>query len=142
METNFPIFFNMQPLQFVWLANSWVALLCSGDMFLTVEEDRRRVVVGKLMMQLYVRMARNALDRNLKLFRCRPKLHILNHIAEDCRPSRLNPAHLACWMDEDNIKRVMHVKKAVHKRVATQRCLERYKLGLVARLKDAEPKLR
>ena len=96
------------------------------------------MVVGKLMMRLYVRMARNALDRNLKLFRCRPKLHILNHIVEDCRPSRLNPAHLACWMDEDNIKRVMHVKKAVRKRVATQRCLERYKL----RLKDAEPKLK
>ena len=122
----------------MWLANSWVALLCSGAMFLTPEEDRERVVVGKLMMQLYVRMARDALDRNQRLFRCRPKLHILNHMTEDVRPSRLNPAHLACWMDEDNIKRVMHVKK----HVATQRCLERYKLGLVARLKEAEPKLR
>ena len=135
-------FFSMPCLQFVWLANSWISLLCSADMFLTPEEDRQRMVVGKLMMQLYVRMPRNALDRNLRLFRCRPKLHLLHHMAEDVRPSRLNPAHLSCWMDEDSIKRTMHIKRMVHKRLATQRCLERYKLGLLAKLKDAEKKLK
>ena len=110
-------------------------------MFLSPEEDRHRLVVGKCMVQLYVRMARKALDSNLRLFRCRPKLHLLHHMTEDVRPSRLNPAHLSCWMDEDFIKRMMHVKRMVHKRTATQRCVERYKLGLLAKLKDAEKML-
>ena len=63
-------------------------------------------------------------------------------MVEDQRLSRLNPAHLSCWMDEDSIKRTMRIKKMVHKRTATQRCLERYKLGLLAKLKEAETKLK
>lgn len=128
---------NHQSLQLVWAANNWAALLHSTPMFMAPGEDEQRVAVGKLMLRLYVKFARAALDDGRRLFRCRPKLHLLVHLTEDVRASHLNPSHLSCWMDEDGIKRYMRLKRMVHVRTASVRCLERYKLGLLSRLKDA-----
>ena len=111
-------------------------------MFMAPQEDQQRVAVGRLMMRLYVKFARAALDDGKRLFKRRTKLHLLGHLTEDVRASRLNPAHLACWMDEDGIKRYMHVKRMVHVRTASLRCLERYKLGLPSKLKDAKDALK
>lgn len=107
-------------------------------MFMSEKEDGQRMAVGQMMVHLYIKLARSALDGGKRLFRCRPKLHLLWHLAMDSRPSRLNPSHLGCWMDEDGIKRYMRLKKLVHPRTASQRCLERYKLGLLPKLRDVK----
>ena len=126
--------------QVVWLAECWVAMLQSAGMFLTAAEDEQRMQIGQLMLRTCVKLARWALDNNKKLFRCRPKVHLLTHMCEDQRPSRLNPCHCSCWMDEDFIKRSMNLKKKVHRRTATQRTLQRYTLALGTKLREAQKK--
>lgn len=110
-------------------------------MFLTPADDEQRQVIGQLLLRTYIRLARWALDNNKQLFRTRPKFHLLTHMSEDQRQSRLNPCHCATWMDEDFVKRSMNLKKRVHKRTATQRTLQRYTLALGTRLREAQKKL-
>lgn len=116
-------------------------MLHTAPMFLSAAEDEHRMHIGQLMLRTYVKLARWALDSNKKLFRCRPKLHLLTHLAEDRKPSRLNPVHCACWMDEDFVKRAMNIKKKLHKRTATERTLQRYTLALSTKLRAAQKDL-
>lgn len=128
--------------QVVFAADSWARGLLGAGMFLTDRENEQRKILGQLFLKLYVRLARQALDSHKRLYRCRPKLHLLVHMSEDDRPSSLNPAHLNCFMDEDFIKRSMAIKKGVHRLTATVRTLQRFIIGLRARLIDAQSKLK
>ena len=107
-----------------------------------LREDEHRRVIGMYFMELYVRLARNALDSGLRLYRVRPKFHLLFHLLVEPRASMLNPAHCSCWMDEDFVKKSMRIKKAVHRRTATLRCLQRWLLALPQKLGEAAMKLK
>ena len=109
----------------------------SAGPFLTLEEDRHRQVVGSLFMQALVRLAGQALQDGVRLWRLRPKVHKIHHMVIDQRLSFLNPAHNACWMDEDCVKRVMRLARAVDKRTMTISMLQRYLLGLPQTLREA-----
>ena len=132
----------LRSFQAVWSANNVVSLLQTAGIFLSPMEDEQRKTIGKYFLQLYVRLARKALDDGQRLFRVRPKFHLLLHLLEDKRPSKQNPAHCSCWMDEDYIKKVMRVKKLTHRRTAALRCLQRWLMALPGKLQEAEKKLR
>ena len=119
----------------IWSANVWISMLFRAGMFLSEAEDEQRKVLGLLCIRTLVKLAHRELQAGRRLWRLRPKMHLVHHMCIDCRPSRLNPHHLSCWMDEEFIKRAMRVVKAVHKRTATASSLERYLLGLPQRLR-------
>ena len=114
----------------LWCADSLMQVLHDADTFLTMEEQNHRKIVGEMFMFVYVRLAAKAADQNKKMFRTRPKLHMMHHIILESRASNLNPVTGSTWMDEDAIKRYFQVKKRVHRKTAALNCLRRWLLGL------------
>ena len=82
-------------------------------------------------------LAAASVGRGERLWRTKPKLHILHEMVLEAKPSHLNPNTGSTWMDEDWVKRVMKVKRGVHRRTATESCLRRYLLGLPAKMLEA-----
>lgn len=64
----------------------------------------------------FARLARMSWERNLKLYKLRPKLHMMAEIALRMKASAwcYNPLSLACWSDEDYIGRVSRVSRSTH----------------------------
>ena len=104
--------------------------MTGAGLFLTPTKDEQRRILGQLAITHYVKMASEAEQRGERLWRCRPKLHMCHHLALDERPSRQNALAFSCWMDEDNVKRAVRLTKKVHKKTATQSCLQRWQMGL------------
>lgn len=114
----------------LWSANAWMNVLAKSSMFLSAVEENHRLVLGKLMVNSYASLAAEAVQNKKYLFRLRPKFHLLHHCTIDTRKSNLNCDFHATWMDENNIKLVMRIKKQVHKKCATESTLRRFMLGL------------
>ena len=114
--------------------------MAHGDMFLSDAEMKNKKEMGETMLTAYLRLAEHAVGHRLNLYRTRPKMHLLHHVALCQR--RLNPFKLACWMDEDGVKKWMRLSKAVHKRTWGDNILKRFMLGLRTRLDKALQELR
>ena len=120
-----------------WAADSWVRLLSRSDTFLTELQEYHKRVVGEIFITSYMRLAAASVGRGEMLWRTRPKLHLLHEMVLEQKPSHLNPNTASTWMDEDWVKRVMKVKKGVHRRTATESCLRRCLLGLPGKMLEA-----
>lgn len=70
----------------------------------------------------------------IKLFNCRPKIHMWQHMCEYARVSLKNPVSGATWMDEDWIRGIMRLAGACHQRTAHFTSLKRYLTGQYALL--------
>lgn len=125
----------------LWAADSWVGMLSHAGMHLTENQQLHKTVVGGIFMSLYVSLAQRAITEAKRLWRVRPKFHMLHHCILEDRASRLNPVLSSTWKDEDFIKRTMRIKKLTHRRTATASTLQRWLLGLLPKLQDALSKL-
>ncbi|CAE7221870.1 unnamed protein product [Symbiodinium sp. KB8] len=114
----------------MWCATHVMSLLHNAGRHLTVEQQRNKEFFGQLFMKSYVQMAHAMLQCREKLFRMRPKFHILGHIFRSSPPSRTNPANYSTWMDEDSLKKLMRVLKMTDSHTAKQRLLQRWLLAL------------
>ena len=126
----------------LWSVDSWLRMLTHAPMHLTDSQLLQKTVLGNIFMTTYVSLAQRALVERKKLWRVRPKIHLLHHMVLEDRPSRLNPNYMSTWMDEDFIKRCMRVKKKTHKRQSTASTLSRWLLGVVAKLQEMLEQLR
>ena len=126
----------------LWSVDSWLRMLTHAPMHLTDSQLLQKTVLGNIFMTTYVSLAQRALVERKKLWRVRPKIHLLHHMVLEDRPSRLNPHYMSTWMDEDFIKRCMRVKKKTHKRQSTASTLSRWLLGVVAKLQEMLEQLR
>ena len=95
----------------LWSADSWLRMLTHAPMHLTDSQQLQKTVLGNLFMTTYMSLAQRAVVERKKLWRVRPKIHLLHHMVLEDRPSRLNPHYMSTWMDEDFIKRTMRIKK-------------------------------
>lgn len=116
----------------VWAANSLMGCWMSSDMFLQPEEKLHVQVVGTLFVRTYLKLAVQALSDQVRLWKIRPKFHLLHHLI--ISDSIWNPHFSATWMDEDAVKRTMKVKKRTHRLRATDHCIRRWLLGLKPKL--------
>ena len=114
----------------VWAAHHVLGVLQAGGRFLNREEQDNKETFGQLFMTCYVHMARVCLDARRKLFRMRPKLHILHHIFKSRPRSRLNPWNFNTFMDEDALKKLMKVLRIADVRTAPERLLQRFLIKL------------
>ncbi|CAK9016362.1 Uncharacterized protein SCF082_LOCUS13147 [Durusdinium trenchii] len=121
-----------------WSADSFVRVMSKAGMFMTNDEWRHKIHVGHLFLCSYLQLASRALQRGERLWRLRPKFHLLWHVVHEHRSSQLNPTVNSTWMDEDAMKRWMRITRMTHKRTAAIRTLQRFLLGLPAKLRSIE----
>lgn len=75
----------------VWAADSWVRLLSTSGTFLTELQEYHKRVVGSIFITVYVALAAASVGRGERLWRTRPKLHILHEMGLEAKPSHLIP---------------------------------------------------
>ena len=114
----------------LWSANHVLSLMQNAPTYLSPQEQKNKMIIGQLFMKSYLRLANQFLHQRKKLFRLRPKLHILHHIFRSNPPSRQNPAKYSTWIDEDGLKRLMRVMRMIDARTAPERLLQRFLLAL------------
>ena len=119
----------------IWASNNVFGLLANADMFLTPHQQELAQTVGNLLIRSYLQLASDSLDQGDRLWKIRPKFHLLHHLfLESGRPSALNFHHLSTWMGEDSVKRWMTIKRRTHRLQTTGRSLQRWLLGLRPKL--------
>lgn len=116
----------------LWSADSLMGMLMTTSRFLSDQEMEHKRVIGMVFLKTYVKLAGEALEARQRLWKIRPKFHILTHMVLCER--KLNVHWTSCWMDEDAVKRFMRITKKTHKRRATDRCLNRWLLALKPKL--------
>lgn len=74
------------------------------------------IVATHVSKEGYSQLATLAFQNGLKLFRLRPKVHMLFEIALliDKPSPTLNPQAVACWSDEDYIGRISRIARGCH----------------------------
>ena len=122
----------------LWAADSWLRVLSKAEMFLTEAEELHKFHVGNLFLKSYLNLAVRALEGGKKLYRLKPKFHLLYHLVNEKRPSRLNCTLNSTWMDEDAMKKWMRISRMVHKRTAAENVLRRFVLGFHTKLRSAK----
>ena len=75
----------------------------------------------------YANLATHAHRRGWKLFKLRPKTHMLVHVSLDLQKGDLglNPLSASCWQDEDMIGRVSRLSRTVHPVTASLRTIQK-----------------
>ena len=121
----------------LWAADSWLRVLSKSGLFLTPNEELHKLQVGNLFLKSYLNLAVGALENRKMLYRLRPKFHLLFHLVNENRPSRLNCTLNSTWMDEDAMKKWMRIARMVHKRTAAENTLRRFILGFHTKLRLA-----
>ena len=114
----------------VWAADSLMDVWHHGGMFLTDNEVQHVQIVGGLFIRCYLELAQEAVSSRTRLWRIRPKFHLLVHLQSEVRASRYNATFGSTWMDEDAVKRFMKIKKKVHRLQAPDRVIRRWLLNL------------
>ena len=118
----------------LWASDAFFNLVTKCGYFETPLEEQNRLTLGAIMVNTYVSLAADAVQRKQFLYRLRPKFHLVCHIASDVRASKMNVNAMSTWMDEDAVKRWMRLKKMVHRKTASESVLRRFLLGLRANL--------
>ena len=114
----------------LWSSNQFLSIMANGGRWLTIDELRNKQQFGALFMRSYIRLARQSIKDRTRLYKMRPKLHLLHHMLMFSPPSRLNNNVYATWMDEDFLRKAMKVHSNTDPRGASLRVLQRYLLGL------------
>ena len=121
----------------LWSLDSFLSVATNAGKYFSETEVRHLQTVGMVFLRTYAHLAVQALQRRRRLFRVRPKYHLLMHMVLDIPRSRCNFTRHATWLDEDFNKHVIAVKSGAHKRTATEGTLKRWLLGLPAYFRAA-----
>ena len=124
----------------LWAADSLASMLMNGTQFLSEQERVHKETIGMMFIRVYVRLAGQAIGNRQRLWKIRPKIHLLQHLVMG--EKKYNVHYTSTWMDEDAVKKFMHVKRKVHKRTATEQTIKRWLLALKPKLVDACAKKR
>jgi len=122
----------------LWASDSLFSMLMNAGQFLLPNEVLHKEVLGMIWIRTYIRLASQALANKQRLWKMRPKYHLMHHMVLEKRT--LNPHYTSTWMDEDAVKKYMHTKKKTHKRKATEQTIKRWLLGFKSRLVEVMKK--
>lgn len=122
----------------LWSADTVMRTMACSGRWMTQEELDTKTVCGQLFVRLYLTLADRSMVAREKLWRLRPKFHMLNHSLCSRPASKLNPWVFSTWMDEDAVRRQMHLVRAAHARTCQSRTLQRWLLGFPAVLASCQ----
>ena len=114
----------------MWAADSALSVATNAARFFSDEESQHIRTVGQLFLTCYMKLAADAIQQKRRLYRVRPKLHLLCHMFSDATPGSMNFTYNATWLDEDFNKVIVVIKKKTHLRTCTAATLKRWLLGL------------
>ena len=115
----------------LWTSSNILSLMSNSTGFFLSEEEARQIqIMGELFCDVYLRLANAAILEGKKLFRTRPKFHLVQHAFMTRKKSNLNLHRYSTWLDEDANRRFMRVNRCTHKATAGQRVLECWLLGI------------
>ncbi|CAE7441277.1 unnamed protein product, partial [Symbiodinium microadriaticum] len=84
----------------LWASNHCISLWSNnGTRWLSDDEKRNVREAGVLYLRSYISLAEKAIEEQRRLYRIRPKLHLLHHLF--IKDGYANPHCYATWMDED-----------------------------------------
>ena len=112
----------------LWASNHFLSIWTNAGRWLSPAEHANVKEAGEIFMQAYCALAKKAARDQVRLYKVRPKLHLLHHLVR--QETRKNPHYFATWMDEDGLKKLMKVLKLSDARSADKRLLQRWLLGL------------
>ena len=112
----------------LWASNHFLSIWTNAGRWLSPAEHANVKEAGKIFMQAYCALAKRAARDQVRLYKVRPKLHLLHHLVR--QETRKNPHFFSAWMDEDGLKKLMKVLKLTDARSAEKRLLQRWLLGL------------
>ena len=117
----------------VWLADSWVTMLCDGEDFISENCAKQIQVLGESFLKLYLQAA----HLQPKVWKIRPKWHLVHHLILDAamRRSHRNPSRDSTWMDEDWMKKVTRVIRRTHRKTSPLTTLQRYLMFLQQKIR-------
>lgn len=112
----------------VWLADTWVAMMCDGEDWLSEDSAHQIKIVGETFFKVYLQAA----HMQPQVWKIRPKWHVAHHLVLEAamRPSHRNPSKDSTWMDEDWMRKVARVIKRTHKKTSPLTTLQRYLMFL------------
>ena len=124
-------------LTLLWTSN-WCFRLFYGtkEWFLTDAQRQTVRVLGRVFLQVYVGLARTAIQNKELLWRFRPKSHLVDHCFELRRA--VNPSRYSTWMDEDVLKKLGKVLSMTASKTAQVGVLQRYLMGVPEHIRQAE----
>lgn len=132
VETNPPAGLNDLSTA-LWTSNNVLTILARNKTFFLSDQERHQVnVLGRLFIDTYIRLAHQAILSGERLYRTRPKFHLVQHVFLSERS--LNYQRYATWVDEDANKKLMKINRSTHRRTAAKRVLERWLVGVPTRL--------
>ena len=126
----------------LWAISNFLGILTSAEMFLTDEERESAFQLGSLFLKSYMHLANTAIEAGELLWKARPKLHYLQHVAEDLLYRKRNPAKDATYMDEDLMKQTFRMRRRMAHRTSPLNVLRRYTVVLRASLDKIRSKTR
>ena len=116
----------------LWSLDSALSVFGIGDRpFLGDKEVSGGCDLMDLHLILLQKMAGESLKRRELLWRLRPKDHYITHLVDSVRKTRLNPMHLANFVDEDHMKQLRGTVHACHPRSMLRTWSRRYILKRV-----------
>ena len=121
----------------LWSLDSFLSVSTNAGKFFSEGEVQHLQAVGMIYLKSYLYLAGQALQRNRRLYRVRPKFHLMSHVILDIPASRTNFTQHSTWLDEDFNKHVVAIKAKTHRRQATARTLKRWLLGLPKNFRNA-----
>ena len=124
----------------IWSVSAMLHVWAKGSKpYLAADEVRESVALGRLWMQVFQKLAGQSVRSGSRLWRVRPKLHYLDHLLSFTERTSMNPEGFANWLDEDNMKWLAGIAKAVHSRSSTRQLARRYMLQRVMAWKRMHP---
>ena len=114
----------------IYAADHTLSVLYNAGRYLTEAEQHSKETYGMMFLHNYMEMVHRNLTARRRLFRLRPKFHLMHHIVKARPGSRVNPAVFSTWMDEDCLRKMMRVLKLTDPRTAPRRILERFLLRM------------
>lgn len=119
----------------LWSLNLTLSTLYSASFFLTPQEKYTVKAVGSVFVRTFLKLCCKAVEDRQYLFRCKPKLHLFDHIVKSER--RINFAKYSTWMDEDYLKRVSRTLRLTCATTAQKRVLQRWLMAVPESLRSS-----
>jgi hypothetical protein len=104
---------------------AFLGILDAEDLVLGVAAATRAQTHGHQFLSTFNHLCKLSQQQRRYLFHPIPKVHYLHHVIVDLTRSRLNPRHVANFMDEDFMGKVVKISRRCHRSTLSSTTLKR-----------------
>lgn len=105
--------------------HAWLRILLRSGPWLSNDERCLSIHLGRQYLVSYCVLAEAAQREGVKLWKCRPKLHLVTHLVHSAATSPRNVFMDSCFVDEGFVGRIMRIATGTHVKTMGRRTLER-----------------